>query len=354
MKDISDLAALVGRDRLLAVIESQTEVVVPATDGLPEMIDGLDLITRPPQLPAELVQGILHKGCKMVLGGASKSCKTWTLLDLGLSIAKGADWWGFPTAKSKVLFINFELQPAFFARRALAVSEQTPEPLEAGAFTTWHLRGKNTDISKLAAPILGRCKDREFGLIIFDPLYKMLGDRDENKAGDIAHLLNEFERIAVETGAAVAFGAHFSKGNQAGKESIDRIGGSGVFARDPDTILTLTAHEEKDAFTVDPILRNHAPMEPFAVRWEYPLMRLDGALDPTRLKKRKGGRESNYSVTDVLECLGSEELKTAEFVQKAHEETGMSAATFHRLLKQAEKQKKLSKSKINDRWAALS
>jgi len=39
--------------------------------------------------------------------------------------------------------------------------------------------------------------------------------------------------------AASVFGAHFSKGNQAGKESIDRISGSGVFARDPDTILVI-------------------------------------------------------------------------------------------------------------------
>jgi RecA-family ATPase len=349
MKDISDFAATVGRARLIETIESHAETV-PTTDGLPEMIDGLDLITRPPELPAELVQGILHKGCKMVLGGASKSCKTWTLLDLGLSIAQGAEWWGFPTAKSRVLFINFELQPAFFARRALAVSEKTPEPLEAGAFTTWHLRGKNADISKLAGPILGRCKDREFGLIIFDPLYKMLGDRDENKAGDIAHLLNEFERIAVETGAAVAFGAHYSKGNQAGKESIDRIGGSGVFARDPDTILTLTAHEEKDAFTVDPVLRNHAPREPFVVRWEYPLMRLDGELNPARLK-RKTGRESIYSVADILELLGTVEMKTKELARKAKEDKGMSPATFHRLLKEAEKTKKISKSKLTDQWA---
>jgi len=37
----------------------------------------------------------------------------------------------------------------------------------------------------------------------------------------------------VKTGAAVGFGAHYSKGNQAGKEAIDRVSGSGVFARDP-------------------------------------------------------------------------------------------------------------------------
>ena len=79
--------------------------------------------------------------------------------------------------------------------------------------------------------IIAKFKDGGYSLIVFDPIYKGLGDRDENKAGDIASLLNEIESLAVETGAAVAFGHHFSKGNQANKDSIDRIGGSGVFAR---------------------------------------------------------------------------------------------------------------------------
>ena len=334
-------------------LRAQSNGSAPRRDTLPPMIDGCDLITTPPIVPDELVHGLLHKGCKMVLGGASKSCKTWTLIDLGLCIAKGADWWGFPTTKGKVLFINCEVQPAFFARRMMAVSATTPQPLEAGAFTTWHLRGHSADISKLAAPILQRCANREFVLIIFDPTYKMLGDRDENKAGDIAHLLNEFERIAVQTGAAVAFGAHFSKGNQAGKESIDRIGGSGVFARDPDTILTLTSHEEADAFTVEPILRNHAPIEPFAVRWKYPVMHRDEGLDPTKLKKSKTGRESIYSIADLLDCIGTDEWKTGELQKKAMEETGMSRATFHGLLKKATSQKKVSKSKLTDLWSAV-
>ena len=122
-------------------------------------------------------------------------------------------------------------------------------------------------------------------LIIIDPIYKLLGLRDENKAGDIASLLNEIEALAVETGAAVAFGAHYSKGNQAGKEVIDRIGGSGVFARDPDSILNFTKHEENDCFTVDATLRNHPPIKPFVVRWEYPLMCADATLNPSELKQ---------------------------------------------------------------------
>src|ERR1051325_5990145 len=34
--------------------------------------------------------------------------------------------------------------------------------------------------------------------------------------------------------AAVALAGHFTKGNASAKEAIDRISGSGVFARDPD------------------------------------------------------------------------------------------------------------------------
>jgi RecA-family ATPase len=43
--------------------------------------------------------------------------------------------------------------------------------------------------------------------------------------------MNEMEEIAIKTGAAVVFAAHFSKGNQAAKSSIDRISGSGCFCK---------------------------------------------------------------------------------------------------------------------------
>ena len=41
----------------------------------------------------------------------------------------------------------------------------------------------------------------QFGLIILDPAYKVLGDRDENANGEIAGLMNEFEALAQKTRA---------------------------------------------------------------------------------------------------------------------------------------------------------
>ena len=68
---------------------------------------------------------------------------------------------------------------------------------------------------------------------MLDPLYNLSRVHDENASRDMADLMNAIECVAVETGAAVAFSSHYSKSNQAGKESMDRISGSGVFALIP-------------------------------------------------------------------------------------------------------------------------
>ena len=64
---------------------------------------------------------------------------------------------------------------------------------------------------------------------------------NENNAYDMAKFVNQFDKIATELGCALIYAHHFSKGAQGAKTSMDRSSGSGVFARDPDAILTATA-----------------------------------------------------------------------------------------------------------------
>src|SRR5205085_6600528 len=97
--------------------------------------------------------------------------------------------------------------------------------------------------------------------------------------------------------------------------SIDRISGSGVFARDPDSILIFTRHEEENAFTVDATLRNLAPIDPFVVRWDFPLMRPDAALDPTKLKQPKG-RTKTHDDDEVFELLGNKGFSATDWEKK--------------------------------------
>jgi hypothetical protein len=108
---------------------------------------------------------------------------------------------------------------------------------------------------------------------------------DENSATDITALLNSVANLALSSGAAVAMAGHFAKGNAAAKETIDRISGSGVFARDPDGLITFTRHEEEGAFAVEMVLRNLPPVDPFVVKWDWPQFKREESLDPSKLKQ---------------------------------------------------------------------
>ena len=335
-----------------AVQSELAEVFGGTTGNLPELVDAASFVAEPIQAPAELVSGILHKGSKLAFGGSSKSFKTWSLLDLAVSVATGSNWLGHSTRQGKVLFVNFEIQPYTWQKRITAIAAAKGIELQAGQVKLWNLRGYGADFRVLIPKIIEGCRAEGFALVVLDPIYKLYGGTDENAAGDVAALLNEIERLATQTGAAVAFGAHFAKGNASAKEAIDRISGSGVFARDPDSLIIFTKHEADDAFTVEPVLRNFAPVEPFAVRWQFPLMHRDNSLDPSKLKQA-GGRKADHSPEDLLALLPAGGLENKAWKDIAEEERGMSERTFFRLRKVLETGRKIHRSAMSGKWQPI-
>jgi hypothetical protein len=326
-KDVNDWlrAGATVDDLVDAMVKAE---VVPAEEvaQIPVIEDVAEVISKPIALPPDVIEGVLHRGGKMVLGGASKSYKTWLLMDVAVSIATGTPCLnGYATKKGRVLYVNFELPAAYCAWRFKTICDERQVKLEPGMLKAWNLRGHASNWTELQKQIPAG----EFSLVVTDPAYKLLSNRDENKAGDIASLMNEFESVAVRTGAAVAFGAHYSKGNQSQKESIDRIGGSGVFARDPDTILNFTRHEQDDCFVVEATLRNHPPIKPFVMRWEYPLFAVDALLDPVRL--RQAGRPPAYNPDDVLDLIDGP-MTATQIVKAAGQELGIDRRRVFELL----------------------
>jgi hypothetical protein len=259
-------------------------------------------IENPQQEPPELVGGLIHRGTKVCLAGGSKSNKTWSLLHLALAVSLGLPWWGLTTTQGKAIYVNFEVHSVFLMKRVHSILQAMGTQAEP-ALDFWHLRGHACSAEVIIPKVIEQLKGGDYSLVILDPLYKLLGGRDENSAGDIGDLMNQFERIAVETGAAVVFGAHFAKGGQASKQAIDRMSGSGVFARDPDTIIPMTRHADEDAFVVEPILRNFPPIKPFVLRWEFPLMQPADDLDPGELKQAVGRRKNSRIVPSLDQFL---------------------------------------------------
>jgi hypothetical protein len=336
---------LAGRLTVSRVIEELQQIY--SKTRLPPVVSATDLCANPPPTPPEVIEGILHQGSKLAFGGGSKSFKTWALLQMAICVAIGSEWLGFQTTAGRVLYVNFELPEFSIEKRIREICEamriNIPENLKL-----WNLRGHATDAATILPAISHEAKSGGFALNLLDPLYKLLGRRDENASRDMTDLMNEVERLAVDTEAAVGFGSHYSKGNQAAKESIDRISGSGVFARDPDSLITLTHHEVNDAFTVEMTLRTFPPREPFVVRWQHPLMVIDGKLDPTKLRK-PFGRGPEHTPEDILKHFAPG-MKTGEW-KDACEEEGIKERTFYRLRKELVKAGRIFRSELDHQWA---
>ena len=301
--------------------------------------------------PDQVIKGVLHQGSKFCIGGASKACKTWAMLDLALSVANGQPWMGFDTTRGRVLYLNFEIQNFAWQKRIRIVSENRKID-DLSNIELINLRGQTSDYAVFMPKLIETSKEEKFALVIIDPIYKLYGQSDENSARDVANLLNSIERLAVESNSAIAYASHFSKGNQSQKEALDRVSGSGVFARDPDCLLILTRHAEEDAFTVESILRNFAPVQPFVVRWKFPLLTRDETLDPEDLKK-PGGRQVQFAPTELTDFLSNKSLSTSEWCKISMTELGMSRRTFFNSLKRLELEGLILKSKINQKWVLV-
>jgi len=247
----------------------------PAPKSFPYVIDRNEAFDDPPDLPEELVPGLLSRGNKMVLGGGSKSGKTWSLIHLALCMATGTPWWGYPiTRRRRVLYLNLEIQRPYFIQRVnvLKVAMGIEGPVDLDVI---HLRGLCDDHCRLLPNIsefLQSTENSIYDAITLDPLYKMLHGSESDQEY-VSALVDSIERFGERHEAATIYGAHFPKGDAFEKAPMDRIAGSGVIARDADVISIVTkVPEEADLFVNDTILRNFAPVASRGLRWAYPLM----------------------------------------------------------------------------------
>lgn len=288
--------------------------------------------------PPELIWGALYQGGKLIISAPSKGRKTWALLHLAVSVSSGVPWLGFACRQSPVLFVDLELMPWESEERvqkiAGAMKHANLEDLHLV-----NLRGQRVDFATLAPRIIQFAKAEGVGLVVLDPFYRLAGGIDENSAGDIADFLFNLEQIASESEAAVAMVHHYAKGAAGAKDTIDRASGSGVFARDPDTLIFLTEHEQstedQPMVVAETRVRSFPPVRARTLRWKFPLWEVDSGTAPEVKKPR--GRKASHTVDDILEILGSDRLTTSVWQKKA-EGKGIPRSTFYELRNKAEKQ----------------
>lgn len=282
--------------------------------------------------PRLLVHGLLHQGTKAILGGSSKTGKTWLLMDLAISVASGTPFLAWPTTAGRVLFVNMEIQEAFLRQRFQTMfSARTMQAVEGLDVLT--LRGEEVSAADLLRALGNQLRGGGYSLVIIDPIYKLMIGRSEVGSTGVGVLCSQIERLVVSTGAAVIYAHHYPKGFQASKRPLDRLGGSGVFGRDADTVLTLTEHQVDDCYTVEATVRNLPTPTPIVVEWDFPRMLVRPDLEPEALRvSESAGRRRSQGI--VLGAL-ARPLPHQDWLQ-ASVQAGVSRATFFRVRQRLE------------------
>ncbi|WP_319403164.1 AAA family ATPase [uncultured Anaeromusa sp.] len=223
------------------------EWIEAVNDELPDPESLQDTWDSLPELAPPLIDGMLRQGHKMLIAGPSKAGKSFMLIEMCAAIAEGKQWMGFPCTKGRVMYVNLELDRASCLHRFKDVYTSLGwPPANVNNIDIWNLRGRSIPMDKLAPKLIRRATKKNYIAIIIDPIYKIITG-DENSADQMAHFCNQFDKVCTELGCAVIYCHHHSKGTQAGKRSMDRASGSGVFARDPDALIDILELEMTEA-----------------------------------------------------------------------------------------------------------
>lgn len=310
---------------------------------LPPILKYTEALSKPEcnRIPDEVICGVLHRGCKMILSAPSKARKSWTMLELGLSVAGGQYWMGIATMQTPVLYIDFEFLYGPFSERRNKILKAKYGDMDIDLpFYELILRGYDASFRAIKKHIETFCREKEIGLIIFDPVYKLADDFDENKAKDVAALLREFEKLAASLNAAIGFAHHFAKGNSSEKGSIDRASGSGVWAREPDALLMITPLDDEN-YTLEMHLRNFPQKPPVAVFWNDGVWEVNPNVDVEeeiveRAHKPRGRPSCGVTASDLKKLLESrnESSVSQSNIEILASKFGVSTRTVHKLWKQ--------------------
>ena len=234
------------------------------------VVDAATWLTTEPPPPDQIFADMFDRGDKVAIIGSSKLRKSFFLLQGALSLASGRDFLGWSVPKPRRVFVvQLEIQQHHFHRRVqrmAAALELTPENLQ-DRLQIVNGRGLAlagaAGIEAVKQAVLPSSPD----LICIDPLYK-ISTGAENTAEDAKVVLGLFDRLAEQTGAAVLYVHHDSKGFSGDRDIRDRGSGSGVLGRDYDACFTLTPHaSEDDAVVVETLLRNYRPQEASTIGW---------------------------------------------------------------------------------------
>jgi 5S rRNA maturation endonuclease (ribonuclease M5)/RecA/RadA recombinase len=276
-----------------------------------------------------LVNGLIPKHSLAMVYGEPGGGKTFTALDIALTVAHGAQWHGHEVAQGQVFYVAGEGVGGF--RKRIGAWHQHHERVEEAPF---YLIPKavnlldDAEIQDLLQTIeTMRTPDMPVAMVVFDTVARCMIGGDENSAQDMGKAVKNMDLVREQIGCAVLPIHHSGKdSNRGARGSTALIGAVDVSVRverDADRVL-LTTEKQKDAEPLDPMQFKTISVElaagPLSLETETSLV-LEISDQPADIVARKKLSGQQRLILDALhDALSSagEQRQIGNYIPKGY------------------------------------
>lgn len=197
------------------------------------------------KLPEPLIKNLITPRSFNLIAGDSKAGKSWLLINFAICCTLGIPWLGLDVKEPmRVEYVNTEIDQEYFEGRldaALKLIHATPSQImQVHHFLrVRHTRGLTSPMTAWGEELIDEINEFGAKISIVDPLY-MVMEGDENSAQDVKPTMHICNKIIADTESSLMASHHHRKGDMTALDIHNRIAGSGVFSRAPDTIIDLS------------------------------------------------------------------------------------------------------------------
>lgn len=218
------------------VVDLSSELLVPA---------GVMLDMEVPDIASWLEHAILPIGGQLIIHGWAKSFKSFAAFDLLARLAQGRDWACFePTEEPcRTAAIQFEIPWPYYHERVSLLQLHATEPTAFNEnYHTWKPMQRPELLAgnkKTEDEILNGLVENEIQIVLIDPIRRATGNADLNAENEVRRMLTFFQRIQDQGISVVATHHDNKEGAKSGGGSMVSMTGSGAFAGDADTVISI-------------------------------------------------------------------------------------------------------------------
>ena len=206
-----------GKQQYLIALEQGANNFLEWREWAEYSLDGKPLIElasdseEAPKKDPCIIENILRAGEFFLFTAPPKSGKSLALMDMGLSICYGEDWFGNTTNSNDVLFINMELTKSVFLNRLFLLGVKRKLNASTPKFGFLNLRGtalSPLEIAQLIAKRIQGAKkleNHDYKGVVIDPISAVLHNPKSARLSGSPHqiLMQMVDTIIALTGCAV-------------------------------------------------------------------------------------------------------------------------------------------------------